>query len=337
MVLLLNEVTRQLQNRGYMALVINVTDEENTRTAMALAYQLQVDGILFMATVLTPELIAIATEIHRVPLVQIGRNTDHPEIQVVNIDGRLAGKQLAELLLAQGHRTFGYMKGPDTASHHLMRMEGYEAALEQAGCRLDTLLVAGQYLRTRGYAAMSDYLDATPAGERVDALFCENDILAIGALQALRERDLTMGIVGFDNIDEAAAPASSAGLKVAGNILRYAVSKTPVPFVVADYRDHEILAAQTAVLLKLSLQSGIKKLLLRFAARAGINPHHHYVPASRQPQPGILNNHMVSFVFVNNLVAVTLWYLERLHNGAMCRIQQGFDLVFAASFNDIKR
>ena len=64
MVLLLNEVTRQLQNRGYMALVINVTDEENTRTAMALAYQLQVDGILFMATVLTPELIAIATEIH---------------------------------------------------------------------------------------------------------------------------------------------------------------------------------------------------------------------------------------------------------------------------------
>ena len=206
MVLLLNEVTRQLQNRGYMALVINVTDEENTRTAMALAYQLQVDGILFMATVLTPELIAIATEIHRVPLVQIGRNTDHPEIQVVNIDGWIAGKQLAELLLAQGHRTFGYMKGPDTASHHLMRMEGYEAALEQAGCRLDTLLVAGQYLRTRGYAAMNDYLDATPAGERVDALFCENDILAIGALQALRERDLTMGIVGFDNIDEAAAP-----------------------------------------------------------------------------------------------------------------------------------
>lgn len=53
---------------------------------------------------------------------------------------------------------------------------------------------------------MSDYLDATSAGERVDALFCENDILAIGALQALRERDLTMGIVGFDNIDEAAAP-----------------------------------------------------------------------------------------------------------------------------------
>ncbi|MFQ9621949.1 MAG: hypothetical protein ACLR17_06255 [Enterobacteriaceae bacterium] len=49
------------------------------------------------------------------------------------------------------------------------------------------------------------YLDATSAGEKVDALFC-GDILAIGALQALRERDLTMGIVGFDNIDEAAAP-----------------------------------------------------------------------------------------------------------------------------------
>ena len=44
-----NEVTRQLQNRGYMALVINVTDEENTTTAMALALPARVDGILFMA------------------------------------------------------------------------------------------------------------------------------------------------------------------------------------------------------------------------------------------------------------------------------------------------
>ena len=40
---------------------------------------------------------------------------------------------------------------------------------------------------------------------------------------------------------------------------------------------------------------------------------------------------------MNNLVAVVLWHLERLHDGAMCRIQQGFDLAFVASFNDIKR
>ncbi|EKZ6357868.1 LacI family DNA-binding transcriptional regulator [Klebsiella aerogenes] len=206
MVLLLNEVTRQLQSRGYMALVINVSEQQNNRMAMSLAYQLQVDGILFMATVLTPELIAIATEIHRVPLVQIGRNTDHPDIQVVNIDGAEAGKTIGELLLAQGHRTFGYMKGPDTASCHLMRKEGYEAALAQAGCTLNCELIAGEYLRHRGYEALCAYLDETPVVQRVTALFCENDILAIGALQALRERGVTMSIVGFDNIEEASAP-----------------------------------------------------------------------------------------------------------------------------------
>ncbi|EKZ5665049.1 LacI family DNA-binding transcriptional regulator [Klebsiella aerogenes] len=206
MVLLLNEVTRQLQSRGYMALVINVSEQQNNRMAMSLAYQLQVDGILFMATVLTPELIAIATEIHRVPLVQIGRNTDHPDIQVVNIDGAEAGREIGELLLTQGHRSFGYLKGPDTASHHLRRKEGYEMALEQAGYALNCELIAGEYLRHRGYEALCAYLDETPVAQRVTALFCENDILAIGALQALRERGVTMSIVGFDNIEEASAP-----------------------------------------------------------------------------------------------------------------------------------
>lgn len=164
-----------------------------------------VDGILFLATVLTQEWAAIAQDLHQIPLVQVCRNTESEHIDVVNIDGYRAGEEIAGLLIEQGHRRFGYMKGPDTQSSHLLRMEGYRDKLMATGFQLDRVLTAGHYDRQRGFQLMSEYLQATPESERVEALFCENDVLALGALEALRQTapSSAMAVVGFDDIDEA--------------------------------------------------------------------------------------------------------------------------------------
>ncbi|HAU4286762.1 TPA: LacI family DNA-binding transcriptional regulator [Serratia marcescens] len=206
--MMLDMVTKQLQTRGYMALLLNITAGENYRAVMAMADQLQVDGILFLATVLTKEWAAIAQDLHQIPLVQVCRNTESEHIDVVNIDGYRAGEEIAALLIEQGHRRFGYMKGPDTQSSHLLRMEGYRDKLMAAGFQLDRVLTAGHYDRQRGFQLMSEYLQATPESERVEALFCENDVLALGALGALEALRQTapssaMAVVGFDDIDEA--------------------------------------------------------------------------------------------------------------------------------------
>ncbi|MTD27657.1 LacI family DNA-binding transcriptional regulator [Erwinia sorbitola] len=202
--MLLDEVTRQIQARSNMALVLNITPGENYHAVLSMADQLQVDGILFLATILTEELIAIARDMHHIPLVQVGRNNDTDEIDVVNNDGFHAGGEIAQLLLAQGYQRFGYMKGPDTSSGHLQRMDGYQARLQQAGSRIDVVLNAGHYDHKNGYRAMAEYLQS--GAGLVDAIFCENDVLALGAIQALRQhgRQGQVGIVGFDNIDEAA-------------------------------------------------------------------------------------------------------------------------------------
>ncbi|NIF21320.1 LacI family DNA-binding transcriptional regulator [Candidatus Pantoea multigeneris] len=207
MTLLLDEVTRQLQERGYMALLLNISDKQKYNDVMSLAYQLQVDGILFMATWLTAELADVARTMHHVPLVQIGRSTENPGIDIVSIDGHRAGSEIADLLLAQGHQRFGYMKGPDTASSHLMRFDGYRDRLVERGKVLDVHLIVGSYDKIRGYQTMVSYLDSVPPEQWVEAMFCENDILAIGALQAIHDRPgCNIAIVGFDNIDEAADP-----------------------------------------------------------------------------------------------------------------------------------
>lgn len=205
--MMLDVVTKQLQARGYMALLLNITAGENYRAAMSMADQLQVDGILFLGTSLTEEWSAIAKDLHQIPLVQVCRNTEGKHIDIVNIDGYQAGREIANLLIAQGHQRFGYMKGPDTLSSHLLRMEGYRDTLVAAGLHLDQVLTAGHYDRQCSFQLMIDYMHSTPINEQIDALFCENDVLALGALEALRQDPLTaIAVVGFDDIDEACAP-----------------------------------------------------------------------------------------------------------------------------------
>jgi DNA-binding LacI/PurR family transcriptional regulator len=204
--MILNEATQQLQRRGYMALILNITDGEPYRSVMTQADQLQIDGVLFLGTVLSAQLINLVEDMYNIPLVQLCRNTHAQGIDVVAIDDYAAGKQIAELLLAQGAKCFGFMQGPDTPTSHLLRKEGFEATIQQAGFQIDVLLKAGSYDRARSWQTMSDYLQQPDSV--IDALFCENDVLALGALEAMRAAPNMpkIAVVGFDDIEEASAP-----------------------------------------------------------------------------------------------------------------------------------
>ncbi|WP_280546789.1 LacI family DNA-binding transcriptional regulator [Halomonas sp. 11-S5] len=206
---LLNETSLQLQRRGYLSMLLNISEEDREGAAISLADQFQVDGLIFLGTVLTEELVRLAHDIRHIPLVVLYRNCEDPDIQVVSTDGYAAGREIAELLVTQqGYRRIGYMAGPSSETTRLRRLAGFQEGLAQHGVDAIELLEAGHYQRERGVAVLANYLEATPAAERIEALFCENDILAIGALDALSERGLTdrLAVVGFDDIELAASP-----------------------------------------------------------------------------------------------------------------------------------
>lgn len=205
---LLNESSLQLQRRGYLSMLLNITDDNRHGSAISLADQFQVDGLIFLGTLLTDELVRLARDIRHIPLVVLYRNCEDPEIQVVSTDGHAAGREIADLLIAQGYRRIGYMAGPASESTRLRRLTGFQERLAERGVVDIRLLEAGHYARDRGLATLATYLDATPPAERLEALFCENDILAIGALDALSARGLSdrLAVVGFDDIELAASP-----------------------------------------------------------------------------------------------------------------------------------
>ncbi|WP_346299661.1 LacI family DNA-binding transcriptional regulator [Halomonas sp. BM-2019] len=205
---LLNEVSLQLQRRGYLSMLLNITNDNRHGSAISLADQFQVDGLIFLGTVLTDELIRLARDIRHIPLVVLYRNCEEPDIQAVATDGHAAGREIADLLSAQGYRRIGYMTGPASESTRLRRLAGFREGLTEHGVGAIEILDAGHYRRECGLTTLAAYLDTTSPGERLEALFCENDILAIGALDALSERGLSqqMAIIGFDDIELAASP-----------------------------------------------------------------------------------------------------------------------------------
>lgn len=205
-VTLLNELTRQLNQRGCATLLLNASSRDDYTSALHTASRLEIGGLIFLASLCSEEL-QIASEIlPQVPAVYVGKSSATPDALTIGIDGFQAGQQVAKLLLSQAFTRFGYLQAQESAP--LAQMQGYAAALDAAHRPLKQVLTAGGYDREHAYRATLSYLKQSWASERFDALFCENDDLAFGALQAIRDfgERVHVGVVGSDDSREAHSP-----------------------------------------------------------------------------------------------------------------------------------
>jgi LacI family transcriptional regulator len=246
---LLNEATRQLQAKGFSSLLLNLSPEYGPGAALRLADQFQVDGIMFMGTSLDKELIELAQKIRRIPLVVVSRNSSLANIPYVTTDGYAAGAEIADLFLAEGYRRIGHMAGPPSDRTELRRLDGFRDRLQARGTPLDCVLKTAHYRRDEGMQTLLRYLGATPRDQRIEALFCESDILAIGAMDALSSMGAhhRMAVVGFDDIEMASAPpyALTTFRQPADYLVSEAIRRLLEPDTVAET---SLLAPGTLVL-----------------------------------------------------------------------------------------
>lgn len=129
----------------------------------------------------------------------------HATLTVV-CDAERALREIVDHLHAQGYRRPGFMSGASALSTALKRRQYFVEFWKEKGVEHVKALSAERYSAEAGRASIRDYMDNTTPTERIDVLMCENDILALGAMDELRGTDglsvpNDIAIVGFDNYE----------------------------------------------------------------------------------------------------------------------------------------
>ncbi len=134
------------------------------------------------------------------PVVMIDRLTQCGWCDAVGFNNYLGGRLAAMYLLENGHRRIGLITGDVAESSAAERRNGFVDALEQAGVAFDSsLCVEGDYRFDSGYNAADQIVDGGAT-----AVFCCNDVMALGVCQRLMERGSDVAenvqVIGYDNI-----------------------------------------------------------------------------------------------------------------------------------------
>jgi DNA-binding LacI/PurR family transcriptional regulator len=166
-----------------------------------------VDGVILSPLGLRRE--DVAQTARRIPVVLLGEHVSDSTVDHLRIDNVRAAQQLTHSLLAGGRRRVAVVGTPTErhVSAARLRLTGYQRAHEELGIAWheELWMPAADYRRADGAAAIRRLVDA---GSPFDAVFCFNDLLALGALAALRQHGLRVpedvAVAGFDDIDECA-------------------------------------------------------------------------------------------------------------------------------------
>lgn len=195
---------------GYAILLCNA-DEDPEREASYLDFLVdrRVDGLIIAASTIgmrQGEWLAGAP----LPVVLVNTAVDGDALPTIVSDNRGGGRTAAEHLLALGHRRFGYLMPPPRNLDAPERLAGVEAALsgsEDLGSRSQPTLAIGHGAPTvtGGQTAMTELLGGP---DRPTAVIAYNDLMAIGAMRAIRTAGLgvpaDISLIGFDDVAFAA-------------------------------------------------------------------------------------------------------------------------------------
>jgi len=146
-----------------------------------------------------------------IPAILVNCFADDRSLPSIVPDEISGGRLATETLLAHGHRRFGFVNVAAREPAPLGRLEGYRQALEKYGIPFDDTLVRFieepfEGLATSTYDCVLSLLQMRnpPTG-----IFCFNDMMALGAYDAVRKSNLRIpedvAIIGFDNVEILAA------------------------------------------------------------------------------------------------------------------------------------
>ncbi len=201
----IQSVTRR---HGYDLLTYDTDGSRvNEQRSLRLLEQGRVDGAIVVLFHLNHEDLrpVLESDVPIVALVAGAQEAQDLPIDTIYIDNTKAAKTAISYLIDGGHTRIGMIAGIEETPPRRNRIRGYQQALAEHHLPLDELLIqGGDFTEEGGYQGMQELLALFP---RPTAVFAANDLMAIGALIAIREAGLIvpndMAVVGFDDIPAA--------------------------------------------------------------------------------------------------------------------------------------
>lgn len=200
---IIHAVEESCYRQGYSLFLCNTQNNvEKIQNHLEMLSKKRADGILVMCAEYTTDSLDLLSNFTDLPMVVMdwGPNNQHTDLIK---DNSFEGGYLAtEYLIKNGHKDIAIIAGELSKTTAKTRYEGFLKAMEDANLPIHKdWIVEGFFEPEDGYECMNKIL----AQEKLPtAVFCCNDLMALGAISAIGEKGLRVpediSVIGYDNI-----------------------------------------------------------------------------------------------------------------------------------------
>lgn len=189
------------EKKGYSVILCN-TDNKGSKEEryIKILQEKKVDGIIMTAA---ENSAAKSLERCNTPIVLVDRDIElDREIGRITVDNEKGAYMATKFLIEKGCSNIAYISSKLWSKPSAERLQGYKRALRENGMKFKEDITYYKNFRTEtGYLGI---LNVIEKDKTIDGIFCGNDLIAIGAINALKEKGIRVPedvkVVGFDNI-----------------------------------------------------------------------------------------------------------------------------------------
>jgi LacI family transcriptional regulator len=190
---------RLATERGYLLLLSNMHAQSGKAEAVLKAMRGRVDGLIVMAPHLEDEVFATALP-RGTPAVLVNTRAEVQGRPSIHLDNAAGARAVADHFIATGRRRIVHISGPVGNIDAEERAEAFRRVVGEHQ-DVQSTVIQGDFYEESGGAAVTALIET---GQTFDAIFAGNDMMAIGALEALRDRGLKVpegvAVAGFDDV-----------------------------------------------------------------------------------------------------------------------------------------
>jgi LacI family transcriptional regulator len=200
---ILNGIEEMCQNLKYDVLVASTGGNIEKEIKCLEAFEgKQVEGLIIIPWTLHSETVEKINSMSTY-VVMVNRNNSKLNVPIIAIDNYKASYQMTNYLISKGHKKIGLIRNSvDVDFFGLDQYRGYKQALTDHNLEVDQRYIKyGDFSMENSYSIVKNFITDNDVPT---AIFATSDIMAIGAINALRDNDYNVpedvSVVGFNNV-----------------------------------------------------------------------------------------------------------------------------------------